>query len=121
MYLNTWFSPSDTPTTNHQPTTINTPNHPTPATVLVLIPPRDSHLHPQSLYEVVGKVTPLTPSSNASDGLGLRVLSSTLWPKNERGELPDTKLFEAVVDATHRYREIFYEDGDKTMNGDGGY
>jgi hypothetical protein len=72
-------------------------------------------------------VTPLTPSSNASDGLGLRVLSSTLWPKNERGELPDTKLFEAVVDATHRYREIFYEDGngngDKTMNGtgDGGY
>jgi hypothetical protein len=78
---------------------------------------RDSHLQLQSLYEVVGKVLPL----EGGHGLGLRVLSSTLWPKNERGELPDVKLFEAVVDATHRYKEIFYEDGDAKMNGDGGY
>lgn len=56
--------------------------------------------------------------------MGIRVLSSTIWPKNERGELPDSKLFEAVVDATHRYKGIFYEGdagGDRDMNGDGGY
>ena len=64
---------------------------------------RDSHLQVNSLYEVVGKVIDLA----GGQGLGVRVLSSTEWPKNERGELPDVKLFEAVVDATHKCRDIF--------------
>ena len=77
---------------------------------------RDSHLSVHSLYEIVGKVINL----DGGQGLGLRVLSSTEWPKNDRNELPDTKLFEAVVDATHRYKNIFYE-GDGESGMDRGY
>lgn len=74
---------------------------------------RDSHLSVNSLYEIVGKVINL----EGGHGLGIRVLSSTIWPKNEQGQLPDIKLFEAVVDATHRYKNIFYE-GEADTNGD---
>lgn len=57
---------------------------------------------------------------DGGQGLGLRVLSSTEWPRNEKGELPDIKLFEAVVDVTHRYKSIFYDDGE-AGGADGGY
>lgn len=53
----------------------------------------------------MGKVIDL----EGNHGLGIRVLSTTEWPKNENGQTPDLKLFEAVVDATHRYKDIFYE------------
>jgi len=69
---------------------------------------RDSHVSVGSLYEIVGKVVNI----EGGHGLGIRVLSSTEWPKNEHGQTPDIKLFEAVVDATHRYKSIFYDDGD---------
>jgi hypothetical protein len=74
---------------------------------------RDSHLSPTHLYEIVGKVINL----DGGAGLGIKVLSSCEWPKNERGELPDVKLFEAVVDATHKVREIFYEGGSSETDG----
>ncbi|EHY52581.1 hypothetical protein HRR83_006926 [Exophiala dermatitidis] len=77
---------------------------------------RDSHLSVGSLYEIVGKVVNI----DGGQGLGLRVLSSTEWPRNEKGELPDIKLFEAVVDVTHRYKSIFYDDGE-AGGADGGY
>lgn len=77
---------------------------------------RDSHLSVGSLYEIVGKVVNI----EGGHGLGLRVLSSSEWPRNEKGQLPDMKLFDAVVDVTHRYKNIFYDtDGDGGM--DGGY
>lgn len=78
---------------------------------------RDSHLSINHLYEIVGKVMNL----EGGHGLGIKVLSSTEWPKNERGELPDVKLFEAVVDATHRYKEIFYEGGGESNGGQMGH
>jgi len=76
---------------------------------------RDSHLSVGSMYEIVGKVT------NTDDGRGfaLRVLSSTEWPRNEQGQLPDLKLFEAVVDVTHRHKGLFYGESEGSM--DGGY
>ncbi|RMZ85539.1 hypothetical protein DV737_g558, partial [Chaetothyriales sp. CBS 132003] len=77
-------------------------------------PNRDSHISVNSMYEVVGKVIDLA----GGQGLGIRVLSTTEWPRNARGELPDLKLFEAVVDVTHRYKTIFYEGGEDTSNGD---
>jgi hypothetical protein len=73
---------------------------------------RDSHLSVGSMYEVVGKVT-----NEDGHSLGLRVLSSTEWPRNEQGQLPDLKLFEAVVDVTHRHKALFYGDSDAAMNG----
>ncbi|OAP62984.1 hypothetical protein AYL99_02211 [Fonsecaea erecta] len=76
---------------------------------------RDSHLSVGSMYEIVGKVT----NTDGGHGLGLRVLSSTEWPRNENGQLPDLKLFEAVVDVTHRYKNIFYGDPEGGM--DAGY
>lgn len=76
---------------------------------VTLILNRDSHLSPQSIYEVVGKVINLEGGA----GLGMRVMAATEWPKNERGQLPDLRLYEAVVDATHKYREIFYQDAEK--------
>ncbi|RMD45118.1 hypothetical protein DV735_g63, partial [Chaetothyriales sp. CBS 134920] len=77
---------------------------------------RDSHISVNSMYEVVGKVIDLA----GGQGLGVRVLSTTEWPRNDRGELPDQKLFEAVVDVTHRYKSIFYEGGEDTSNDAGG-
>jgi hypothetical protein len=45
-------------------------------------------------------------------GLGLRVLGATEWPRNDVTGAPvDMKAYEAVVDATHRYKGIFYENG----------
>jgi hypothetical protein len=53
-------------------------------------------------------------------GLGLRVLGATEWPKNpETGATIDLKAYEAVVDATHRYKGIFYEN--ESSGGAGGY
>ena len=69
------------------------------------------------MYEIVGKVINL----DGGDGLGVKVLYSTEWPKNDRGELPDIKLFEAVVEATHRYKDIFYETGRDGNSNMGGY
>ncbi|RMZ77429.1 hypothetical protein DV738_g4408, partial [Chaetothyriales sp. CBS 135597] len=74
----------------------------------------DSHISVNSMYEVVGKVIDLA----GGQGLGIRVLSTTEWPRNARGELPDQKLFEAVVDVTHRYKAIFYEGGEDTSGGE---
>ncbi|KAK4943059.1 hypothetical protein LTR10_017258 [Elasticomyces elasticus] len=66
-----------------------------------------------SMYEIVGKVINL----DGGQGLGLRVLHNTEWPRNEQGQLPDLKLFEAVVDVTHRYKNIFYGDGEGGIEG----
>ncbi|KAL6248383.1 hypothetical protein RBB50_004638 [Rhinocladiella similis] len=76
---------------------------------------RDSHVSVGSMFEIVGKVINL----DGGQGLGLRVLNATEWPRNENGQLPDIKLFEAVVDVTHRYKSIFY--GDNENGTDGGY
>lgn len=75
---------------------------------------RDSHLSVNSMYEIVGKVI-----NTDTGGFSLRVLSSTEWPRNEQGQLPDLKLFDAVVDVTHRYKNIFYGEAEGGM--DGGY
>ena len=69
------------------------------------------------MYEIVGKVINLEGGA----GLGIKVLSSCEWPKNERGELPDIKLFEAVVDATHKCRGIFYEGSGGAGGGHDGF
>ena len=59
-------------------------------------------------------------------GLGLRVLGATEWPKQSAGGTAaaiDMRAYEAVVDATHRYKEIFYEGESSVgggMNGRGG-
>jgi len=76
---------------------------------VTLILNRDSHLSPQSLYEVVGKVINLEGGA----GLGVRVMATTEWPKSPDGKPVDLKVYEAVVDATHRYKEIFYVDEEK--------
>jgi hypothetical protein len=62
-----------------------------------------SHTSLHSTYEVVGKVLTL----DGGMGLGLRVLGATEWPKNADTEaVIDLKAYEAVVDATHRYKGI---------------
>lgn len=76
---------------------------------VTLVLNRDSHLAPQSLYEVVGKVINLEGGA----GLGIRVMLATQWPKNQNGQAPDLKLYEATVEATHRHKEIFYVDEEK--------
>jgi hypothetical protein len=68
------------------------------------------------MYEIVGKVV----NVEGGHGLGVRVLSSSEWPRNENGQLPDASLFEAVVDVTHRYKSIFYGEGGEG-GVDGGY
>lgn len=73
---------------------------------------RDSHLAVGSMYEIVGKVI----NADGGQGFNLRVLSSTEWPRNEQGQLPDMKLYAAVVDVTHRYKEIFYGDSEGGMD-----
>ena len=76
----------------------------------------ESHLSLHSTYEVVGKVLTL----DGGMGLGLRVLGATEWPKNaDTGAAIDLKAYEAVVDATHRYKSIFYEN--ESSGGAGGY
>ncbi|KAL1966851.1 hypothetical protein VTN77DRAFT_3816 [Rasamsonia byssochlamydoides] len=78
--------------------TITCGNH---GDVTLLLKP-DSHLQMGKLVEVVGKVTEL----EGGQGLGLRVLGSIDWgnPAN-----CDYKIYEYVVDATHRHKEIFYD------------
>jgi hypothetical protein len=54
-------------------------------------------------------------------GLGLRVLGATEWHRNGDASAPiDMKAYEAVVDATHRYKAIFYENESDTSEM-GGY
>lgn len=47
-------------------------------------------------------------------------MAATEWPKNSKGMAPDLSLYEAVVDATHRHKEIFYGE-DVKMEEDGKY
>ena len=59
-------------------------------------------------------------------GLGLRVLGATEWlsSPNASGNSTgaDMKAYEAVVDATHRYKGIFYENASSAAGGGmGGY
>ncbi|KAF5014394.1 hypothetical protein F66182_14636 [Fusarium sp. NRRL 66182] len=62
----------------------------------------DSHLQMGKLVEVVGKVTEL----GGGQGLGINVLATTDWetPSNF-----DYKIYEQVVEVTHRFKEIFYD------------
>ncbi|KAL0253107.1 hypothetical protein SLS55_010558 [Diplodia seriata] len=57
---------------------------------------RDSHLTLNNAVEVIGKV---------NSDLSVRVLTSTDFGSNI-----DFTAAEAVVDATHRYKEIFYNE-----------
>ncbi|KAI9814283.1 MAG: hypothetical protein M1826_002303 [Phylliscum demangeonii] len=57
--------------------------------------PRDSHLTLNDAVEVVAKVLP---------DLTIKVLVAT-----DLGSEIDFRAVDAVVDATHRYKEIFYE------------
>ncbi|CAF9904092.1 MAG: hypothetical protein HETSPECPRED_003355 [Heterodermia speciosa] len=59
---------------------------------------RDSHLALNNAVEVVGKV---------QQDLSIRVFQAT-----DFGTGIDFKAVDAVVDATHRYKEIFYESND---------
>ncbi|KAK0507964.1 hypothetical protein JMJ35_009853 [Cladonia borealis] len=59
---------------------------------------RDAHLSLNNAVEVVGKVQP---------DLSVKVLQATDFGGNI-----DFNAVEAVVDATHRYKEIFYESND---------
>ncbi|KAJ9199686.1 hypothetical protein DTO166G4_5587 [Paecilomyces variotii] len=62
----------------------------------------DSHLQMGRLVEVVGKVAEL----EGGQGLGLRVLASTDWGNPADC---DYKIYEQAVEATHRFKEIFYD------------
>ncbi|KAJ5745967.1 hypothetical protein N7520_011149 [Penicillium odoratum] len=64
---------------------------------LILTP--DENLQMGTLVEVVGKVTDI------DGGIGLRVLESTDWGNPADC---DYKIYEHVVDATHRVKNIFY-------------
>ncbi|KAJ5939069.1 hypothetical protein N7466_002203 [Penicillium verhagenii] len=64
---------------------------------LILTP--DDNLQMGKLVEVVGKVT------DVEGGVGLRVLETTDW--GNPADL-DYKIYEHVVDATHRFKNIFY-------------
>jgi len=57
---------------------------------------RESHLRPGTAVEIVGKV---------NQDLTVKVLQST-----NMGSDLDFVMVNAVVDATHRYKEIFYAD-----------
>ncbi|KAI9757627.1 MAG: hypothetical protein M1815_000561 [Lichina confinis] len=59
---------------------------------------RDSHLTLHNAVEIVGKVNP---------DLSVKVLVAT-----DFGDKLDFNTANAVVDVTHRYKEIFYEGSD---------
>ncbi|KAK4930785.1 hypothetical protein LTR66_009697 [Elasticomyces elasticus] len=59
---------------------------------------RDAHLQQNHAVEVIGKV---------QNDLSVKVFTST-----DFGTDIDFAAVEAVVDATHRYKEIFYESAD---------
>jgi len=65
----------------------------------------DSHLQMGKLVEVVGKVVVL----DGGQALGVRVLGSMDW-----GDPADCdyRMYEYVVDVTHRYKKIFYDSND---------
>jgi hypothetical protein len=74
---------------------------------------------------VIGKVINL----EGGQGLGVRVLGATEWPAASAGRglgsaagggVVDMKAYEAVVDATHRFKEMFYEDVGGGGGGGGG-
>lgn len=75
---------------------------------------QDSHLQLNHAVEVVGKVqndlsvrvlacTDFGPEGN------IGIISLRFCMDNRADDLQDFKAVEAVVDATHRYHEIFYE------------
>lgn len=66
---------------------------------------RDSHLAQGTYYEVIGKVVNL----EGGQGLGLKVLTATEW-KVVQGSQVDMKVYEAVVEATFKYKEIFLDE-----------
>ncbi|KAJ5757639.1 uncharacterized protein N7511_006333 [Penicillium nucicola] len=68
---------------------------------VTLILKSDARLQVGKLVEVVGKVADL----EGGTGYGLRVLGSTEW-----GDPADCdyKIYEQVVNATHRFTNIFY-------------
>ncbi|KAF7593329.1 hypothetical protein BBP40_011618, partial [Aspergillus hancockii] len=66
---------------------------------LILKP--DSHLQMGKLVEVVGKVVDVD-----GQGLGLRVLGSVDWGNPADC---DYKIYEHVVNATHKYKSVFYD------------
>jgi len=57
----------------------------------------DSHLQMNHYFEVIGRIV--------QSDLAVKVLNST-----DLGTNYDFSAYEALVDATHRYREIFYDD-----------
>ncbi|KAJ5697536.1 replication factor A protein 3 [Penicillium malachiteum] len=65
---------------------------------LILTP--DEHLQMGKLVEVVGKV------ADIEGGVGIRVLGSTDWGNPADC---DYKIYEQVVEATHRVKSIFYD------------
>jgi replication factor A3 len=80
------------------------------------LPSQDAHLQLNHAVEIIGKV---------QQDLSIRVMASTdMGPEGNVGmcltythnivfvsshHCPDFNAIEAVVDATHRYHEIFYE------------
>ncbi|KAJ5279535.1 hypothetical protein N7478_004907 [Penicillium angulare] len=67
--------------------------------VTIILTP-DDHLQMGKLVEVVGKVV------NVEGGLGLRVLGTSDWGNPADC---DYKIWESLVDATHRIKTIFYD------------
>ncbi|KAL9113043.1 MAG: hypothetical protein Q9227_002655 [Pyrenula ochraceoflavens] len=66
---------------------------------------RDSHLRLNGIYEVLGKVVNL----EGGMGEGVKLLSATEWDESKVGEKGvDWRAWEAVVEATHRCKGIFY-------------
>ena len=59
---------------------------------------QDAHLVPNNAAEVIGKVQP--------------DLSVKVFQAMDFGSNIVFKAVEALVDATHRYKEIFYDSGD---------
>ncbi|GAQ42617.1 hypothetical protein AtubIFM55763_008210 [Aspergillus tubingensis] len=68
---------------------------------LILKP--DSHLQMGKLVEIIGKVADLDNGS----GVGIRVLGSTDWGSPADC---DYKIYEHVVNATHKLKPIFYDE-----------
>ncbi|KAJ5909110.1 hypothetical protein N7495_001792 [Penicillium taxi] len=69
---------------------------------LILKP--DSHLQMGKLVEVVGKVADL---ESGQQGLGIRVLGTSDWGNPADC---DYKIYEQLVEATHRVKPIFYDE-----------
>ncbi|PYH93686.1 replication factor A protein 3 [Aspergillus ellipticus CBS 707.79] len=67
---------------------------------LILKP--DSHLQMGKLVEIIGKVTDL----DGGQGVGIRVLGSMDWGNPADC---DYKIYEQVVNASHRFKTIFYD------------